>query len=922
MVRACRCAGEIESTATHASLTGASQALNGSLTVTGSWGGSVSMRAALGPGETRVDATLAAKGPRLWWARGMGPQALYEVTASFTPDHDAHGSRLRQRAAEGPTGVHADHGPVGTAAATPRDTPEAAAGGATGGAETGASVGTTFGTPGGAPDVATHSGPATAPAPPASPGLSPPPTAPAPLTTSTTRRIGFRHIALVTINDTDAAVVRAARARGLEGNGDFTLMLRLNGAAVHGRGANMVPMETLEGRLTPGMHRRVVQSAAEGGMNLLRLWGGGVFPYEEWLDACDEFGVLSIVDMQYAGVPTSASAGQAAEMRDNVRRLAHHPSVAMYTGCNECDGAGSIHNVTPPVLDGFVMSVVASEDDSRPIRAASPFGGYCTGVDRLTGLPNGGVLTSDDWPACLRKKGSSNRRNDRDHDHSNNHDHSHSVVRDDNAAAANNGNDNANGTGNTDDTTGTTDDTDSGDISSKGGTNNSRNHANVTDSPNNDTSAASSLPVLPPLPGGARELHGPYAGGGGWGMANGYGTPNGAPFGPRLLAQVPSTLAAQLGPGQPGYMRTETGCTAMSSFESMSATLPEDEWGLEAVSMRDRNYPCHSHINSYFIDSSTGARMDLSGVGEKPFKKQLYLCMLAQAFERKAWIEAWRSANAWALLMWQLNEIWPTGGWGSLEYGTPVPGQVLGGRWKILHSFMRQSSFVDVFVSCGLAAASSAASAQVINASVVAAAGALCYLRNDLPRPFSGAVQVSLVEYATGQRRPLAAFNATLGPGGAALFCPNGTGLLGRASPGHGTARRSCGTFGDLVASAGSGTGAGVGRAATSTPAWRRTPAPHVALGWPLLRTGAWVAMADPRQRETRTIRNSPLAPRPARTTRSRLPAKRLARDPHTCPTTSASCTALERARRRRCCAGTTFSCSPPRSRSRCSPSN
>ncbi len=48
-----------------------------------------------------------------------------------------------------------------------------------------------------------------------------------------------------------------------------------------------------------------------------------------------------------------------------------------------------------------------------------------------------------------------------------------------------------------------------------------------------------------------------------------------------------------------------------------------------------------------------------------------------------------------ALWCGQLNEIWPTGGWGSIEYGNPnIAGQVLGGRWKPLHYLVRWS--VDV----------------------------------------------------------------------------------------------------------------------------------------------------------------------------------------------------------------------------------
>ena len=50
-----------------------------------------------------------------------------------------------------------------------------------------------------------------------------------------------------------------------------------------------------------------------------------------------------------------ATAEQAAEFRDNVRRMAHHPSLAMYTGCNECMGLGM------KILDDFVLRTVASE---------------------------------------------------------------------------------------------------------------------------------------------------------------------------------------------------------------------------------------------------------------------------------------------------------------------------------------------------------------------------------------------------------------------------------------------------------------------------------------------------------------------------------------------------------------------------------
>jgi beta-mannosidase len=83
--------------------------------------------------------------------------------------------------------------------------------------------------------------------------------------------------------------------------------------------------------------------------------------------------------------------------------------------------------------------------------------------------------------------------------------------------------------------------------------------------------------------------------------------------------------------------------------------------------------------------------------------------------EMKSDIEVRRSKNEFGTLTWQLGEIWPTGGWGSLEYGTIgwLDGQVLGGRWKPLHHIMEQHLYRDVIAVCG--------------------ADALCFVKNSNP---------------------------------------------------------------------------------------------------------------------------------------------------------------------------------------------
>ena len=75
---------------------------------------------------------------------------------------------------------------------------------------------------------------------------------------------------------------------------------------------------------------------------MLRIWGGGIFLYDVFYDTADEQGILIFHDMQYAQShhdPTP-SAMQQQELQHQVRRLSHHPSIAIWDGCNECGGLG------------------------------------------------------------------------------------------------------------------------------------------------------------------------------------------------------------------------------------------------------------------------------------------------------------------------------------------------------------------------------------------------------------------------------------------------------------------------------------------------------------------------------------------------------------------------------------------------------
>ena len=123
----------------------------------------------------------------------------------------------------------------------------------------------------------------------------------------------------------------------------------------------------------------------------------------------------------------------------------------------------------------------------------------------------------------------------------------------------------------------------------------------------------------------------------------------------------------------------------------------------------------NNNNNTHTYSHTAASIASLNSTGEAVFKKQLYQCMLGQALEIKSDIEARRSSNTYGIIVWQYNEIWPTGGWGSIEYGTPREGQVIGGRWKPLQYFYANHLYRDVICVCN---------------------STHCFLKNDAPEAF------------------------------------------------------------------------------------------------------------------------------------------------------------------------------------------
>ena len=457
--------------------------------------------------------------------------------------------------------------------------------------------------------------------------------------------IAFRSCHLVTIDDTNETLVNQTISSQVEGSGAHGMYFRVNGALLWARGANVVPMDQLEGRLTDEAHVLMVQSAAKANMNMLRVWGGGMIFPKAFYEACDELGVLLYHDMmfveeQYHNAMESEVIEK--EIRHTVRNLASHPSIVLWSGCNEC----SVVMGTPTeVYATFVMRIVAEEDNTRIVWPSCPSDtGWKTGVSRISGKPNGKNLTTYPQHETERKL----------------------------------------------------------------------------------------------------ELHGPYQ----HGFSIAYPSVNGHDTGRNYSVDTPPTfnVSHEIGPSYPNHFISEFGISSFSSFESMSSTLSPENWGIHGADSSDtcsvydqnvniclgenvlaeRNYACDSHIDAFF------GSIDDNEISEHYFKGQLYHCAIANALWLKSQIEILRSTNSFGALIWQLNENWPTGGWGLLEYGAKrgQGGQSIGGRWKPIMHLLRQSLFRDVFVACGR--------------------DGKCYCKNDGLMDFRGKVVIETWSSLTG----------------------------------------------------------------------------------------------------------------------------------------------------------------------------
>ena len=180
----------------------------------------------------------------------------------------------------------------------------------------------------------------------------------------------------------------------LAGETGTTFLFEVNNTPIFCGGANWIPADSFTPRLSPEHYGRLLRLAAGAHMTMLRVWGGGIYEDDVFYDLCDELGLLVWQDFMFAcGMYPAHAEFQAsvrAEAEANVRRLRHHPSLALWSGNNEDYSIAASLGAYDAAFDGdftetrfparaiyerLLPAVCAELDPARSYWPGSPYGG-------------------------------------------------------------------------------------------------------------------------------------------------------------------------------------------------------------------------------------------------------------------------------------------------------------------------------------------------------------------------------------------------------------------------------------------------------------------------------------------------------------------------------------------------------------------
>ncbi len=161
----------------------------------------------------------------------------------------------------------------------------------------------------------------------------------------------------------------------------------INGIPIFAKGGNWIPADSFVTRVDSHKYEYLLRSVKEANMNMLRVWGGGIYEQDIFYDLCDEYGIMIWQDFMFACSLYPATPEDLSNIEQEaiyqVKRLRHHPGLVLWCGNNEVEAAWESwgwKNQLPAqlwedyrqIFHKLLPGVCQKYDPSRPYWPSSP----------------------------------------------------------------------------------------------------------------------------------------------------------------------------------------------------------------------------------------------------------------------------------------------------------------------------------------------------------------------------------------------------------------------------------------------------------------------------------------------------------------------------------------------------------------------
>lgn len=165
-----------------------------------------------------------------------------------------------------------------------------------------------------------------------------------------------------------------------------SFIIVVNGEKIFCKGADWIPSDNFITRISDLKYERLLTMARDANMNMMRVWGGGIYEQDAFYTLCDRLGLLVWQDFMFACGEYPQTPWFLKLVKDEamkaITRIRNHPSLAVWCGNNECEWLFCTENPnkTADDMTGSVIfreilpTIVKKLDNSRPYWRSSPFG--------------------------------------------------------------------------------------------------------------------------------------------------------------------------------------------------------------------------------------------------------------------------------------------------------------------------------------------------------------------------------------------------------------------------------------------------------------------------------------------------------------------------------------------------------------------